>query len=64
MNSFHNPERLVFRQSIYTAPLRIFSVDEATNNQAVSTGTAPSANTVTLLLSTSTNPPCISKYAK
>ena len=64
MNSFHNPDRLVFRQSIYTAPLRIFSVEEATTNQAVSTGTAPSANTVTLLLSTSTNPPCISKYAK
>ena len=64
MNSFHNPDRLVFRQSIYTAPLRIYSVEEATCNQAVSTGIAPSANKVTLLLSTSTNPPCISKNAK
>jgi len=33
MNSFHNPDRLVFRQSIYTAPLRIYSVEEATTIQ-------------------------------
>ena len=65
MNSFHNPDRLVFRQSICTAPLKnLTQWKGVTNTQAVSTGTAPSANTVTLLLSTSTNPPCISKYAK
>ncbi len=64
MNSFHNPDRLVFRQSIYTAPLKHLLSGRGNYNQAVSTGTAPSANTVTLLLSTSTNPPCISKYAK
>jgi hypothetical protein len=61
MNSFHNPDRLVFRQSIYTALRRNYSVEEAKGTQAVSTGIAPSARTVTLLLSTSTKPPWISK---
>lgn len=48
-NSFHNPDRCLPAGRQGLSPV------------TYSTGTAPSTSTVTLLLSTSTNPLCISK---
>lgn len=61
--SFHNPDRLGF-SPVYLAPLMLSPEGVKLCYEAVSTGIAPSANNVTLLLSTSTKPPCISKKAK